>query len=98
MDSPQSSAREHEIWTAQVRLLYRNAHVGTRVTLVCSSILAYLEWPVIAHHVILSWSAYMIAVAAGRSWLARRYHAAREEHQARRGWHTAFLTGATLAA
>src|ERR1700748_524733 len=74
-ESAQASedSRRQEVLAAQVRLLYSNASVGFWVTLIATSILARLQWEVLAHSVVFSWWLSMFLLAAGRFTLALRY-------------------------
>ena len=66
-------SRKQQILAAEIRLLYSNANVGAGVTLIAASILAYLQWEVVPHPIILCWWLYMVLVSVARFTLARRY-------------------------
>jgi signal transduction histidine kinase/ActR/RegA family two-component response regulator len=89
--------RRREVFAAQVRLLYGNANVGVSVTLVATSILGRLQWEVVAHPIVLSWSLYMFLVAAGRFTLARCYWRSAPLNLETRRWCAGFAVGAGLA-
>ena len=92
------SARKQLVRGEQIRLLYANANVGTAVTVFAASALAYLQWRVISHPVILSWLAYMLALSVARYLIARRYWHASAISRRLNIWSAAFSIGAALAA
>jgi len=94
--------RTREDWkrlirSEQTRLLYSNANVSAGVTVTATSALAYLQWGVIAHPVIVTWSVYMAAVALGRFALAFRYHLVSPGPTGAEPWSIAFVIGACLS-
>jgi signal transduction histidine kinase/CheY-like chemotaxis protein len=92
------SARKQLVRGEQIRLLYANANVGTAVTVFAASALAYLQWRVISHPVILSWLAYMLALSVARYLIARRYWRASAISRKLNIWSAGFSIGAALAA
>lgn len=88
--------RKRLIQAEQTRLLYSNSNVSAGVTITATTALAYLQWRVIAHPAILSWSLYMVAVSLARLALAHRYHRAPLPRTADR-WFIPFLTGVCLS-
>jgi signal transduction histidine kinase/CheY-like chemotaxis protein len=89
--------RSREILAAQVRLLYSNASVGFWVTLIATSILARLQWKVVAQPVVFGWWLYMFLLAAGRFTLAWRYWRSAPSGLEIRRWRMGFAVGAGLA-
>jgi signal transduction histidine kinase/ActR/RegA family two-component response regulator len=98
-ESAQASGdrRRREVLAAQVRLLYSNASVGFWVTLIATSILALLQWEVIAHPVVFVWWLSMFLLAAGRFTLAWRYWRSPLSGLETRRWRAGFAIGAGLA-
>jgi signal transduction histidine kinase/CheY-like chemotaxis protein len=92
-----ADGRRREVLAAQVRLLYSNASVGFWVTLIATSILARLQWEVVAHSVIFSWWLYMFLLAAGRFTLAWRYGRSGLSSLETGRWRAGFAIGAGLA-
>ena len=90
-------ARKRLVRGEQVRLLYSNANAGTAVTLFAASVLAYLQWRVISHGIVLSWLAYMLVVSVVRFLLADRYWRASAMSRNRSIWSTAFCIGAGIS-
>ena len=68
-------SRDREILSAQIRLLYANTNIAVSVTFVAATMLALLEWGLVRSGAVLGWWAYMMAVAAARFTLGRRYEA-----------------------
>jgi PAS domain S-box-containing protein len=66
-------SRGPAIRAEQIRLVYENTTLGVAVTIAVSSVLAFLEWPVIPHLVVLAWLAYMFLVASARFGLSQFY-------------------------
>ncbi len=91
-------ARQQLVRGEQIRLLYSNSNLGTAVTLFAASALAYLQWRVISHRIVLSWLAYMLAVSAGRFLLTGRYWRGSAANRSRNIWSVAFSIGAGLSA
>lgn len=82
----------------QVRLLYVNANTAVTVTILVSSTLAYLQWPLISHSVVLGWLAYMIVEALGVAALGARFGREVPEGMAMERWEAAFNVGSALSA
>jgi signal transduction histidine kinase/ActR/RegA family two-component response regulator len=89
--------RKHLVQGEQTRLLYSNVKAAAAVTVFAASALAYLQWTVISHTIVLSWLAYMLAVSAGRLLLASRYWRACFANRSRNIWRVAFSIGAGFA-
>ena len=88
--------RKALIRAEQTRLLYANSNVSARVTITATAALAYLQWGVIAHPVILLWACYMVAIALARFGLALQY--SRVSHTANTDpWFNVFATGVFLS-
>jgi signal transduction histidine kinase/ActR/RegA family two-component response regulator len=68
-----SNAKRSQLFAAETRLLYTNANVAVGVTLVAATILAWLHWQVVSHHVVVAWWAYMMMLSAVRGIVAHRY-------------------------
>jgi signal transduction histidine kinase/ActR/RegA family two-component response regulator len=88
---------KQEIFSAQVRLLYDNAKVSGAGTMLCATLLAFLEWGSISHTVVAGWWIYIACVAAARYVLARRFSLASPAISAIPSWLNAFIAGAGLA-
>ena len=89
--------RARQVEAAQIRLLYSNAQTGSAVTVVTAPILAYLQWDVVHHPVVVGWLLYMLLVSVGRSILARRYWRISPSDSEHHGWDAAFAIGAGMA-
>ena len=88
--------RKALIRAEQTRLLYANSNVSAGVTLTATAALAFLQWGVIAHQVLLLWACYMVAIALARFGLALQY--SRVPHTAATDpWFNVFATGAFLS-
>ena len=74
-DAPhlQEDFRRREFRAAQVRLLYSSVDVGVIAMLIGTTVLAWLQWPVISHRTILIWWSYTFSVALARFTLGRGY-------------------------
>ena len=72
-------SRDQEILGGQVRLLFANANVAAGITILASTILAYLQWGVIPNRTVLGWWFYMFVVAISRIALVQRYRPAARE-------------------
>ena len=81
----------------QTRLLYSNSNVSAGVTITATAALAYLQWAVIAHPVILAWSVCMVTVSLARLALARRYFLVSPVATRIDPWRAAFVTGVCLS-
>jgi PAS domain S-box-containing protein len=92
----QDQKRKELVRAELVRLLYTNADVAVSVTVVVAPLLAYFEGR-IARPNILLWLLYMVAVAAARLTLARRYRRSSAISTEARRWGAAFAVGAGLA-
>jgi len=82
----------------QTRLLYANSNISAVVTVTATAALAYLQWTVISHRVILAWACYMVAISLVRFGAAQQFF--RVSHSADAGtdsWLNAFVTGVCLA-
>ncbi|MCC7154529.1 MAG: response regulator [Bryobacterales bacterium] len=100
-NTEQSASRANRkselIRAAQIDLLYANASTGTAVTVVATLVLSYFQCQITQAGVVWGWTLYMLAIAAFRFFLQRRY-----EHSSARPlevlrWGTAFAVGAGLA-
>jgi hypothetical protein len=58
--------RERQVRAAQVRLLFANANVAVAVTAIVAPALAYFQWDLVSHRIVLGWLVYALAVAAIR--------------------------------
>ena len=81
----------------QTRLLYSNSNISAGVTLTATAALAYLQWRVIAHPVVVAWSLYMVAVSLGRFAQALHYHRVSPPSGNIAPWLVAFVIGVGLA-
>jgi signal transduction histidine kinase/ActR/RegA family two-component response regulator len=90
-------ARKQLVRGEQIRLLYSNANAGSAVTLFAASALAYLQWSVISHRVVLSWLVYMLAISAVRFLLASGYWHVSSASRSRNIWRVAFSIGTGFA-
>ena len=90
--------RNRQVRAAQVRLLYCNATTGIAVTALAVPVLAYIQWRVVRHPLVLSWLSYMLVIAAARAVLVRRYWRASPDDGTIGPWGTAFTVGAGMAA
>lgn len=82
---------------AQVDLLYANASTGTAVTAVATLVLAYFQSQVTQASVVWAWTLYMLAIAACRFVLQRRYERSSARPLEVLRWGIAFAVGAGLA-
>jgi len=91
-----ATAESEAIIHQQVRMLYQNTALSIVVTVAVASVLAFLQWPGIPHHLILAWAAYMVLISAGRFGLWQLYRRNLESHSVRR-WGIWFSIGAALS-
>ena len=89
--------RQREVRAEQTRLLYSNAGTGTVVTFIAAPFLAYFQWGVIQHRVVLGWLLFTLIVSAGRFVLARRYWQTSPNGPDSGRWCAAFAVGAGIA-
>src|SRR5579862_6488711 len=66
-------AWEHAVRGEQIRLLYENTALSAVVTMAVSSVLGFLQWPVIPHGTVVAWVSYMFVVSIGRFDLWQMY-------------------------
>jgi signal transduction histidine kinase len=83
---------------AQIRLLYSNSITAFRVTILAVLVLAYFQWNVVRHALILGWAPYMLLVSVGRFVLVRRFWRATPGYAQVVRWGAAYAAGAGLAA
>ena len=93
-----SAQRRREVRAEQVRLLYANGNTAVAVTVLVSSALAYLQWAVIPHWIVLSWLAYMHLEAWAVFALGWRYRRTSPVLSQMDQWRVAFIAGAGLSA
>ena len=93
----QQEFRRQQTLSAQIRLLYASANVSAGVTVLASSLLAWLEWGTVSSSVILAWWTYSVVVTLARYFLAFRYRRAAQPQANTAAWRTAFTIGAGLA-
>ena len=91
----QDSSKQ-QILSAQLRLLYANANLGVGVTIVAATILAGLQWGIIARSVVVGWLLYMTLVSVFRYAIARRYGVALPAADETNKWRTVFTVGVGL--
>ena len=91
------TARTEETLAAQVRLLYASANLSAGVTILAATLLAYLEWGIVARNRVTGWWIYMILVSVCRFTIALHYRRAATSHREPGKWRTAFTLGAALA-
>ena len=91
----QDSSKE-QILSAQLRLLYANANLGVGVTILAATILAGLQWGIIAQPVVVGWWLYMTLVSVFRYAIARRYGLALPGAVETSKWRTVFTVGVGL--
>ena len=94
--------RTRDDWKAliraeQSRLLYANSNISAGVTVTATAALAYLQWGVIAHPVIVTWGVCTVAIALARFALALRYHRLSPVSANTEPWITAFVIGVCLS-
>jgi signal transduction histidine kinase/CheY-like chemotaxis protein len=90
--------RKRQLRAAQIRLLYGNANTGIGVTIVATPVLAYFQWGVVQHQVVLGWLLYMLLVSVARFILTRRYWRISPSGTEISRWSVAFAVGAGMAA
>jgi len=86
------------VQAAETRLLYDNASTGIVVTVVIAVLLAYAQWDVKSHSVVLAWLLCVLLVSAARYMLVRRYWRASPTDIDIRRWSVAFVVGVAMAA
>jgi signal transduction histidine kinase len=91
------SQRERQVRAAQVRLLFANAHTGTAVTTFAAPALAYFQWGVVRHPIVLGWLIYTLLISAARLLVTQRYSRTAPGDIDVNRWMNAFTSGATLA-
>ena len=96
--SPPADRRQRQVHAAETRLLYDNACTGIVSTIVIAVLLAYAQWNVKPHSVVLSWLVYVVLVSAARYGLVLRYRRATPADIDSRRWSVAFAAGSAMAA
>jgi len=100
-NTEQSASRANRkselIRAAQIDLLYANASTGTAVTVVATLVLSYFQCQITQAGVVWGWTLYMLAIAAFRFFLQRRYERSSARPLEVLRWGTAFAVGAGLA-
>lgn len=84
----------HDIYAAQIGLLYRNAPLAYSVTVINGTVLALIQATQIASLIVFSWWAFLIVVTAGRVLLVRHYLKASAESKRALYWGRLYLVGA----
>jgi signal transduction histidine kinase/FixJ family two-component response regulator len=92
------NARERHVHAAETRLLYDNACTGVVATIVIAAVLAYAQWNVKSHAIVLAWLLYMLLVSAARYMLVLRYRRSSPGDSDSDRWRVAFAIGAGMAA
>ncbi len=90
-------AWEHAVRGEQIRLLYENTALSAVVTMAVSSVLGFLQWPVIPHRTVVAWVSYMFVVSIGRFDLWQLYRR-RVPAQKVSTWGLQFSIGVALSA
>ena len=90
--------RQRQVHAAETRLLYDNASTGIVATIVIAALLAYAQWDVKPHPVVLAWLLYVLLVCAARYMLVRRYRRASPTDIDIRRWSVAFAVATAMAA
>ncbi len=88
--------RSKQVRAEQIRLLYANANSGIVVSILVASVLAYLQWGIISHPIVLGWLIYSVTISLARYVLARLYWR-NPGNFARDRWGNAFTAGAALS-
>lgn len=89
--------RGQDIYAEQVKLLYDQVPLGLVGTVFNAVLLAAIQWPVIAHPVVLTWLAYIVAITAARSVLVYRYRTAAPPPASASRWGLWGIAGAALS-
>src|SRR5688572_26972894 len=90
--------RQRQVHAAETRLLYANASTGIVATIVIAALLAYAQWDVKPHPVVLAWLLYVLLVCVARYMLVRRYRRASPTDIDIRRWSVAFAVATAMAA
>ena len=90
--------RQQQVHAAETRLLYDNACTGIIATVVIAALLAYAQWSVKPHSVVLTWLLFVLLVSAARYWLVLLYRRASPADNDSGRWSVAFAAGAAMAA
>jgi signal transduction histidine kinase/ActR/RegA family two-component response regulator len=85
-----------QILSAQIRLLYANANLGVVVNILAATVLAGLQWGLVAKPVVAGWWLYITLVSVMRYATARRYWHASPSPTDIGKWRTVFTVGAGL--
>jgi signal transduction histidine kinase/ActR/RegA family two-component response regulator len=88
--------RQQQVRTAQIRLLYANAHTGIAVTFIAAPIVYYCQRRAVPPPLLLGWLLCMLVVAVARLILVRRFWAISPTDAISR-WSYAFAAGAGVA-
>ena len=86
-----AALRGDDLLLAQLRLVHENSLLSQLVALLVSTLLAYVQWPVVDHSVILVWLACMTAVSLGRLRMACLFHNLQPDVVAAGRWRRVFL-------
>lgn len=97
MTGVSQKARREEVLSAQIQLLYVNAHIGAAVTIIAATILGYLQWRLISTPIVFGWWVYMTSVAAFRFILVWRYSRASPGYTEVGKWRVAYAVAVGLA-
>lgn len=92
-----SAERVRDIEAEQVRLLYAQAPTGFAGTILNACIVTFTLWKVVAHPLLLSWFALLVAVSLFRLTLVYRYRRTAPQLDQVDYWRTLFTVGAGAA-
>src|SRR5438105_3791792 len=92
-----TAPRADDLLLEQLRLVHENSLLSQLVALFISSLLAYVQWSVVDHSVILIWLVCMTAVSLGRLQMAHRFQQVQPTALAAGRWRILFLAGVTCS-
>ena len=86
-----------EIRAEQTRLLAEGIRTTVPASIAIGAVMAYIQWPVIAHGLVAGWLSALVLVSLLRGLLALRYLRADHRGEDPTGWYRASIAGTALA-
>ncbi|MGA7875914.1 MAG: hypothetical protein WCA08_09635 [Desulfoferrobacter sp.] len=89
--------RGDQIYAEQVRQLFSVEHLGFIATLINSSILVLIQWPVISQRLLIVWFCTLMLITAVRYLLLRNYQKSLMLPEQINRWARLFTAGAAIS-